>query len=100
MPIVGSGGGGGIEWHNGFNLNGWAQSKNGELESLTWSIEGDIDPKSGEPKPSIPDKLKNHAPLLVEFDAEQKKLYVSLEFCEAYGVEVNIVGKSEAPGEL
>jgi hypothetical protein len=86
MPIVGSGGGGNLEGHNEFSLDGWCESRGGKCVSLTWSVSGDTT------QVDVPEHLQKIASTLMEFDAEKKQLYVSKTFCKLFGVEVVITG--------
>jgi hypothetical protein len=84
-----AGAGGNIEQHGEFNLDGWCESRGGECKSLTWGIQHQSlpDDPGG---PIYPEGLKNNVPLLMEFDAEQKTLFVRREFCKLFGVKLSI----------
>lgn len=87
-----SGGGGNIEQHNEFNLDGWCESRGGVVQSLTWGIQHQSLPgDSGDYV--YPKGMENHVPLLMQFDAEKKTLYVSRSFCKLFGVTVEIEGE-------
>jgi hypothetical protein len=81
--MAGGGGAIGEESHNGFSINEWCESRGGKVESFTWQISGELSAEEM--------AASKYAPIIMEFDAEQKKLWVNLNFANKFGVDVEIV---------